>query len=140
MKKTAILFCVGWLLSASAPIRDETPNSINGAWQIVRAQYGTGPVEEANQSIIKIFTKTRWSASFFNKEKKTFDGAGGGTYTLKGSQYTETIEYFSWDAEAVGQVATFTLTMENGLLHQKGVIQYKGDPGYLINEWYKRLE
>lgn len=115
--------------------------SIKGSWQVVRAQYGDEPMSEIKElTIIKTFTNTRWSGAWYNLTAKAFDGACGGTYTLKGDEYLETIEYYSWDANAIGQVAKFKLTVENGMLHQKGTISYKGNPNYIIEEWFKRID
>lgn len=118
-------------------------SKLTGSWQIVKAQYGSGPMKtlgEGDLTTIKLFTATRWSVAFYNEKTKVFDGAGGGTYKLNGDQYLETIEYFSWHSDAVGQTTKFTLTLENGMLHQFGKMEYKGDKNYVIDEWYKKIE
>lgn len=127
------------LLIASSSKNAE--NSIKGSLQVVRAQYGDGQMSDVTDlTAIKTITDKRWSVAYFNKDTKVFDGAGGGTYTLKGDEYLETVEYFSWDTGAVGQTAKFTLTIENGMLHQKGVVKYKGNPNYVIDEWSKKID
>jgi hypothetical protein len=140
MKKSAIIVLAVYLLSACGTKPESSQLSLPGAWQVVKAKYGKGDFEAPNQSVVKIFTNNRWVASYYNKDEKFFDGAGGGKYELNGNEYTEYIEYFSWDSVAVGQSAKFTMKLEDGLLHQYGKIVYKGDTGYIIDEWYKRLD
>lgn len=142
MKKVFSLTAIAMLLIAASPQKKATDIKIIGAWQIVRSQYGDSPMgdQKPGESVIKMFTGTRWSGTFYNTITKKFDGTGGGTYAQKGDQYQETLEYFSWDSTAVGKTFTFTLRIENGMLHQRGTIEYKGNPKYLIDEWYKRVD
>ncbi len=144
MKKIITLGIIGLLTMAAAP-HDEYPSDVQltGAWKIVRSQYGEDKMLDRGKDddiAIKIFSKTRWTGTFYDRTNKKFGGSGGGTYALKGDQYTETLEYFSWESEAVGKTFTFVMKMENGLLHQKGIIEYKGSKNYLIDEWYKRVD
>lgn len=137
--KTIMLFAAtAYLMSFSTPKEDM---SVKGSWQVVRAQYGNEQMHEIKeQMIIKSFTGTRWSAAYYNKSNGAFDGAGGGTYRLSGNKYFETLEYFSWDSGAIGKTFEFSLTIENGMLHQTGVIEYLDDKNYKVDEWYKRID
>jgi uncharacterized protein (DUF2147 family) len=136
--KTITLIALWGLLVSSIPT--ESPN-IAGTWQAVRAQYGNDPMQEIkDKTILKTFTGTRWSAAWYSRDKKVFEGAGGGTYLLKGNQYTETVEYYSWDAPTVGKTFTFTMSIENGMLHQSGFIEYRDNKRYIIDEWYKKID
>jgi len=131
------------LLSAatSTSIFNHTEDNIKGTWKCIRSRYGNSEMKDrSNEDVFKIFTATRWSSAFYNKKEKKFDGAGGGTYTLKGELYIENVEYYSWDAATVGKTFNFTLKLENGMLHQTGTIEYKGDPKYVIEEWYQRVD
>ena len=142
MKKIITLAVIGLFAMAAAP-PEPAEIQLIGAWKCVKSQYGDEKMLERgkdNDIVIKIFTKTRWSGTFFDKTGKKFDGSGGGTYTIKGDLYTETVEYFSWESEAVGKRFSFTLKMENGMLHQKGIIEYKGNLKYLVDEWYTRID
>jgi hypothetical protein len=114
--------------------------TVTGTWKCVRARYGTGEMENRTDDVYKMFTATRWSAAFYNKHEKKFNGAGGGTYTLKGDQYTEVVDYYSWEPEAAGKTFRFVVKIENGMLHQTGTIAYKGDLNYTIDEWYQRVD
>lgn len=119
-----------------------TDDSIKGSWKAVRTQYGNDPMKALSENEIshKLFTGTRWSAVSFDKNTNKITGVAGGTYTIKGSDYTETVEYYSWDSSIVGKTFKFTMTIENGMLHQKGFMEWKGDPKYQIDEWYKRVD
>lgn len=141
MKKLLALTVVACLLlAATTKTNSDTP--VKGAWKLVRAQYGNDPMEDmsADDATYKLFTGSRWSATFYNKGTKKISGTAGGTYTIKGDQYAETVEYFSWDAMVEGKTFTLTMTIENGMLHQKGTIEYKDNPKYLIDEWYARVD
>ncbi|NJN42911.1 MAG: hypothetical protein HC811_12440 [Flammeovirgaceae bacterium] len=141
MQKMFILVAVACLLtSASLKTNSDTP--IKGAWKATRTQYGKEPMVTLSENEIshKLFTGTRWSAVSFDKITKKITGTAGGTYTLRGSDYKETVEYYSWDSEVVGKTFQFTMTIENGMLHQKGFMEWKGDPKYSIEEFYSRVD
>lgn len=141
MKKLLTLTAIACLLLAATP-KPTVVTPIKGAWKLVRAQYGNDPMEDmkADDRIHKLFTGTRWSAAYYNTGTKKISGTGGGTYKIKGDQYVETVEYFSWDPTVEGKTFTFTMTLENGMLHQKGTIEYKDNPKYIIDEWYVRVD
>lgn len=142
MKKLFILMAIALTIVAAAPRENPADTKIVGAWKVVRAQYGSEPMQDFGKDDLsyKMFTGTRWSGAFYNRATKKFDGAGGGSYTIKGDQYTEKIEYYSWDSEVVGKTFTFTLKMENGMLHQSGTIVYKDNSNYIIDEWFERVD
>lgn len=133
------------LMTILAAYGPPTPSAadVKGSWKVVKARYGSDPEKTygaSDMSIIKTFTGTRWTVAYFEKGTKVFSGAGGGSYTLSGESYVETIDYYSWDEANVGTTATFSLKMENGMLHQYGTIAYKDNPKYIIDEWYKRID
>ena len=142
MKK--LFFLVALALIGMAAIPRETPadTKVIGAWKVVRAQYGNEPMTDQgkDEAVYKMFTGTRWSGAFYNTATKKFDGAGGGSYTIKGDQYVEKVEYYSWDSEVVGKTFTFTLKIENGMLHQKGTMEYQGNSNFIIDEWFERVD
>jgi hypothetical protein len=135
---SAVLVAVGNRTEESAP----EAIKIIGSWKLVKARYGDGKMEEMKdgETAVKIFSATRWAAAFYNNSKKTYDGAGGGTYKLEGDKYTETIEYFSWDNASAGQTVVFTMKIENGMLHQYGTLEYKGNKAYVIDEWSEKID
>jgi uncharacterized protein (DUF2147 family) len=142
MKTTIYLVAVAVLLLTAFAPATNSDTQIKGAWKLVRAQYGNDPMKDrsADDLTHKLFTGTRWSAAFYNKATKKLDGTGGGTYKITGDQYSETVEYFSWDPAVEGKTFTLTMTIENGMLHQKGTIEYNGNSKYSIDEWYVRVD
>lgn len=140
MKKILFFAVAGWLVVAAAPAPVDTP--IKGTWKMISFQYDKAPIEtlKENQVSHKMFTGTRWSATSFDKITNKITGIGGGTYTIKGDRYLETLDYYSWGDEVVGKTFTFTMTIENGMLHQKGYMEWKGNSNYLIDEWYVRVD
>ncbi len=81
-----------------------------GLWRI------TGRANEAGQlttmqrgarKTIKLLTGSQFQWAAINPQTKQFSGTGGGTYTFKDGQYTETIDFFSRDNSRVGRSLTF---------------------------------
>ncbi len=142
MKK--LFYLVGVALLVVAAAHRETPADIQlkGAWKAIRSQYGKEPMVTLTENEIshKLFTGTRWAAVSFDKSTNKITGTAGGTYTIKGSDYVETVEYYSWDSDVVGKTFKFKMTIENGMLHQKGFMEWKGDPAYTIDEFYSRVD
>lgn len=141
MKSISCMVIAIFLMAASTP-EMKSDTAIKGAWKLARAQYGNGTMEDlgGDESTYKLFTGTRWSATHYDKGTKKINGTCGGSYKITGDQYVETVEYYSWDPAVEGKTFTFTMTIENGMLHQKGTIEYKDNPKYLIDEWYLRVD
>jgi len=142
MKKIFYLAVAALLVVAAAPRETPADVQLKGTWKIIRSQYGDDPMKDREKDDVtyKMFTGTRWSGIFYNSTTKAIGGSCGGTYTINGSQYAETVEYYSWDADVVGKTFTFNMTFENGMLHQKGTMEYKGNKNYMIDEWYVRVD
>lgn len=142
MKKMIYLLGIAILSIASSQPEVPADKQIKGAWKVVSSQYGKEPtvVRGENEISHKLFTGTRWSSASFDKNTNKITGTAGGTYTIKGSVYMETVEYYSWDADVVGKTFKFSMTIENGKLHQKGFMEWKGDPNYVIDEFYSRVD
>lgn len=102
--------------------------NIQGTWKLVY-----GEVKE-NDSIkvkdlskadfIKIINKSHFA--FFNQPKETAAGfyGGGGSYTLEGNNYKETLNYISVDAIR-GHVFPFTVKITGDTLIQYGLEEVK---------------
>ncbi len=142
MKKIIYLAIAALVVIAAASPERPADVQLKGAWKAIRSQYGKEPMVTLTESEIshKLFTGTRWSAVSYDKITKKITGTAGGTYTIKGSDYRETVEYYSWDSEVVGKTFKFTMTIENGMLHQKGFMEWKGDSKYSIDEFYSRVD
>src|SRR5437868_2958907 len=108
MKKFTILFLLGICIVGltSAVKEDAVEVPVKGAWQLIKAKYDAGrdyePSKE-DEKFIKMFTGSQWSGIVYNMKTLEIGGSDGGTYVLKGSEYRETVAYFSWDKAAVGK-------------------------------------
>nr|WP_293835122.1 hypothetical protein [uncultured Arsenicibacter sp.] len=103
--------------------------SLKGTWELVDAttiekdsSYSTF---DTTHKMIKIINDTHFA--FLNHSAqppadsaKHFFSAGGGTYTLQDSTYTEHLDYFS-DPAWEHHTFAFTVTLRNDTLIQKGV-------------------
>ena len=143
MKLTIMLFSLGITMSIVLPAQTTT-TPVKGSWKMVKSKYGDEKeyTDYAKEGLLtyKLFTGTRWAGSSYDTKTRKISGTNGGTYTLTGQTYTETVEYFSWDATTEGKTFQFSVTIENGMLHQFGYIEYKGNTKYLIDEWYTRVD
>jgi hypothetical protein len=113
---------------------DTAANPIIGTWRLVSGATITKGQRQANsypkdQQMIKIINDTHFA--FLNHMMNTakdssnkFD-AGGGSYTLKGDQYTEHLDYYK-DKAWEGKPFTFTITFNGDTLTQKGVEKVEG--------------
>ena len=107
----------------------ETPLSVVGTWQLISGttiENGDTTVTDytKNLSFIKIINDTYFAFLKHNPDKEQASpadfGAGGGHYTLDDSTYTEQLEYCN-DREWEGNRFTFTVTLRNDTLTQRGI-------------------
>ena len=150
MKKTLLFLIVSTLLSCqSKEQRQKSPIPIIGTWQLITGtiiEKGDTTVTDytKNLSFIKIINETHFAflKHDLNKgkgESKAFD-AGGGTYTLKDSLYTERLEYYKQKEWEGGKFA-FVVTLKNDTLTQTGIEKVEGTDINRVNtEIYVRLK
>lgn len=132
------------------PVVTKTPSELEGTWQLISARMitkkdTTYTDHTKGEKMIKIITPTHFS--FFrhdlNKGKDSATAifsAGGGTYTLKGDQYTESLEYFN-AREWEGNDFSFTVTITGDTLVQTGLEKIEGtDINRTITEKYARVK
>ena len=136
--RTRILVAATLLAMASAPAM--SCDSMAGAWQLVYAVYkdaATGKVLEENKGdgdkSMKVLSKGHFSFITQGKDGK-FSVAAGGTYTLKGSDYTEVVTYSSMD-RLMGKTYPFQCAMKDGLWIHSGKEDH-----LTIEEHWKRLD
>ena len=97
-----------------------------------------------NLSFIKIINDSHFAflkhdLSKGKGESKDFD-AGGGTYTLKDSLYTERLEYYK-QKEWEGGEFSFIITLKNDTLTQRGIEKVESTGVNRVNtEVYVRLK
>lgn len=116
--------------------------SLNGAYKIVHAQYGTDTASWSNHKdtkIIKIFKDGYWIGAFFGSPNKPFDGCGGGTYNTDNNKYIETLNFYSWDKTAAGKTFSFEYTLAGNTYTQRGKINSDRYKDYLIEEVFEKI-
>lgn len=104
-------------------------SSIVGTWKLIKGiviEKGDTTVTDytKNKSFIKVINDSHFAFLLHdvnsNKDSlKTFS-AGGGSYTLKDSAYTEHLEYCS-DRSWEGHDFSFTISLQNDTLTQSGI-------------------
>ncbi len=147
MKPTiALLACLFLFSCIDKPTNTST--SLIGTWQLVAATSTQGDSTvstfDPKHKMIKIINATHFA--FLNHSidrvedttASAFD-AGGGTYTLKDSNYTEHLEYYS-DKQWENNSFSFTIHLSNDTLVQRGVEKVeKLGVDHIIIETYKRV-
>ena len=114
-----------------APVARQKPCELRGVWQLVSGKYGTYTTP-ATWRQIKIITKGHFAflaegARGVKELKSAADSlqafrtmiSGGGTYTLTGNTYKETLEYFA-DPTYLGLSIEFACRTEGDRFIQTG--------------------
>jgi hypothetical protein len=120
----------------------ERRNKLEGTWRLVSGKQKNADTSfeysQANCRSMKMIYEnhlafmTRWF-----RDKDTLDGYGGGTYTLEGNNYTESIEYHSRKV-AIGEIIPFEVEVRNDTLIQKGprkIGKYEDSKWELYEVW-----
>ncbi|GAA4414413.1 hypothetical protein GCM10023187_43870 [Nibrella viscosa] len=122
MKRSVFLSLVisSLVISLVALFADEPFSKLNGAFRQVRYKYGamTNWGSRDSVTVIKVFRDGYWLGAFYDDKRqsrydektagiRSFNGACGGTYELKGGKYIETVNFYSWDSTAVGNTFAF---------------------------------
>lgn len=135
MNKIALLSIVTLMLGSCIESNKETSenittttNEIIGTWKLVYGEIREDDSLEikdmSKSEFIKIINKDHFA--FFNQnhtDSKAFYG-GGGTYTLEGNNYTETLDFTSADAVR-GHSFPFTVEFKGDTLIQFGLEEVK---------------
>ncbi|WP_025143543.1 hypothetical protein [Pedobacter jeongneungensis] len=122
-----MLFAVLSLLACANKNENKKDLDIQGTWQLISATtIDKGKSETTDYSgklkMIKLFNNSHFAFlkhSLDPKDTTSFD-AGGGTFILKGEDYTEHLEYYknkNWE----GKSFNFKLAIHQDTLIQKGV-------------------
>jgi hypothetical protein len=120
---------------------------IQGTWKLL-----SGTLIEKGDTVVTDYTKTMSFVKIINdthfaflkhdlnkgKDSTASFGAGGGSYNLKGNEYTERLEYCN-DREWEGHDFTFTVTISNDTLVQSGIekIEAQGIERYNIEKYIR---
>lgn len=137
MKITVLTLSIILLITACQTKQENEDTSslhLSGTWQLVTGTTITKGVSAVtdytkNQRMIKIINGTHFAflKHALNTAKNStnaFD-AGGGRYTLKGAQYTEHLDFYN-DKKWEGKTFTFTVSIKNDTLIQKGTEKVEG--------------
>ena len=119
---------------------------MTGTWQLVSGMTITknDTVRYATDfRMIKIINDTHFAFLRHDlhppKDSANHFDAGGGSYTLKGDQYTENLDFYS-DRKWEGKPFTFTVTRSNDTLTQTGVEKNEAaGVDHIIVEKYVRV-
>ncbi|CAN5467251.1 hypothetical protein BH23BAC1_BH23BAC1_23120 [soil metagenome] len=112
----------------SASIEDE----VKGAWRLV----STGVSDEAKMTVIKIITDVYYTYASYNEDDPEFIGTGGGTYDIdENNNFSENVEFFTWDSSRVGTTNFFEVKIEDGKMHHSG--ERDGEP---FEEVWERVD
>jgi hypothetical protein len=137
-------------MSCGAENREQvTPKPLTGTWRLLKGtliEKGDTTVTDytRNVSFVKIINNTHF-AFLQHDLKKGKDSAavfvaGGGSYSVKDSVYTEHLEYCS-AREWEGNDFTFTIAIKNDTLTQCGIEKVEGAGVNRINiEKYVRVK
>lgn len=146
MKKT-LFFSILFLLFLIG-CGQEPENEITGAWNLIYAkQVVNDTVKMAfpgdyQGSQVKMWSDNYWMfVCRFLNANDTLDGFGGGSYTLDGVVYKETIVYHS-TPDYVGQIFRMRIVVENDTLVQVWPADEKGeiDKSNYRSEKYVRMK
>jgi hypothetical protein len=150
-----VTLVLGLLFScASAPQEQKEEQQaaalpLTGTWRLISGATitkGDTAVTDYTKgmSMIKIINGSHFAFLKHNQEapkdsSNQFDG-GGGTYTLEGNTYTEHLDYYG-DRNWEGKTFTFTVSISNDTLTQKGIEKVEGaGVDHEIIERYVRLK
>ena len=146
MKKIAILSSL--LLIMLAACKQEPVNPVVGAWDLIYAK------QVVNDSTVATFPDTyqgsqvkMWCNNYwmfvggFSQDTVKSDGFGGGSYTLEGIVYKETIKYHS-SPDYVGQTIRMRIVVANDTLIQVWPANEMGevDKSNYTSEKYVRVK
>ncbi len=142
MKNLLLLVILGFSLFRCSTNETPKPNKIMGTWKMVYAE-----IMENDSLKIKDLTHTHFIKiinnshfSFFNQEKNSAENfyGGGGTYTLHGNDYVETLSFTSVEALKNHQFP-FIVEFKGDTLVQSGVeeIEAAGIKQNIIEKYIK---
>ena len=121
-----------------APPKDEVADKLRqqliGAW-LMAAKPGQDKADDSRIEVQqKFFGLGHWIYTLSDPKTGELVGTHGGTYTLKGDVYEETIVYAAFSTEEmIGNSYKFKLTVDGDRLSQRGI-------GNNFNEDYTRLD
>lgn len=149
MKSTIEFFAMVMLFAACKNEKKQTQLPLIGTWELISAtsteKDSTVSTFNSKTKMIKIINPTHFAflSHDLNMGKDTATAtftAGGGTYTLVDSVYTEHLDYFI-DRNWENNKFEFVVQIQNDTLIQKGIEKVeKLGVDHVIVEKYKRVK
>ena len=117
---------------------------LEGSWELVSAKWPQGNLPgEYSGGVIKIYSNRHFLfvGRTSDKSGAVQERYGGGTYTLRGEDYSETITYHVVQ-HLVGHTVRFHVVIERDTMTLSGPVVGAGekDPGFRLVEVYKRKD
>jgi hypothetical protein len=89
---------------------------VEGVWKMFSATYSkenkTYLQDSSSYVAVKTIFGNRFSYSYFDSKKKELIRTGGGTFTINGNKFIETLDYAFPESKQVGKPVTYTLDLE----------------------------
>jgi hypothetical protein len=135
---TVIALAVVGLRAQQQP--KQSSGSHLGTWQLTSFKYGTNQptfteFPEA-QRRIKLITETHFTWVQFDTATKKVSGTAGGTYSLSGNTYTESIDFGLGMDSYLGEKHAFTIRVEGDKFFLSGALA----DGLKIEEVWQRVK
>ena len=149
MNRKLLIFMMTVLLASASQLTGDcqvkvslsgNPNSSHlGTWRLASYKYSASgdfvKVPESNQHI-KLITETHFMWAETDLATGKVSCMAGGTYTLKGNTYTESIDFGIEMNNYLRRNQNFTLLAEGDLLFLSGVLS----DGYHVEEVWQRVK
>jgi hypothetical protein len=140
MKRTLLFAMITAALVFAVPAAGKCQTAaIPGTWKLASYNYGTShnfiPVPKGDQHI-KLITETHFMWVETDTATRKVLSMAGGTYTLNGNTYTESIDYGIDMDSYLGHNQTFTVKVEGDLLFMSGILS----DGYKVEEIWQRAK
>jgi hypothetical protein len=151
MKKAVGIFVTATLLviftlafvafrSSGSGSEKKSGSSIIGTWQLDSYKYGNSAssftIITAQRPHIKLITENRFLWVTYDAETKKILESAGGTYTLDGENYNESIDYGLSMDTYLGSISKFKIKVEDGMFYLSGVLS----DGYKIEEVWQKVK
>jgi WD40 repeat protein len=111
-----------------------------GTWRLVSYKYGTNQSDFTDfpqtERRLKHITDTHFTWVQFDTASKRVSGAAGGTYSLSGNTYTESIDFGLEMDPYLGQKHVFSVKVDDDKLYQSGSLA----DGLKIEEVWQRVK
>lgn len=127
--------------SSGPVVATEAPSRIEGTWRTVSYRYGDDKkltMLEPGRAMLKHMTPTHFTWVDYKAKTRKVTRMAGGTYTLKGNAYRETLDYGSGlDITALlGKPQLFSDRIEGDKWHHQGTLSI----GLKIEENWERVQ